>query len=507
VNDRFSKALAAAGLLIGAAAALAYYRQGLTLSHYDAKAHLVVARRVLDSLTPEYSQIGAVWLPLPHLLNLLPVQVDAWYRTGASAVAFSVLSFALACYAICRLILRATASRVAAVIGVAMFALNPDVLYLQSTPMTEPLLFGLTLLAIALVHDWLEVEMRGVGGQAQARSASRARGKAGWTLVAACLTRYEAWVVSAAILALGALALWRYGATLGAALRKTAHLAIYPILTVLMFFFHSWFTTGEWFVTGGFFVADNIARGDLLRSAGAVVWGMRVLVGTPFMLVALAGGLAVLLRAFAHREHSASLVMLALVAFMVLPGYAFFQGHPFRMRYLVAPTIGIAVFSGIAVGMLQGRWRRAAAVTAAVWLMVTARPLDVHAPVVQEAQWDVPFSVGRKSVTACLMREYRGEPILASMGSLAHYMQELSHEGIGIRNFIHEGNLPFWHEAIESPKGQVGWILVEERAEGGDMLATRTRQSSGFLTGFTRVCADGGIALYKAKEMSVVPVF
>jgi len=32
--------------------------------------------------------------------------------------------------------------------------LNPDVLYLQSTPMTEPLLFGTTFLAIALIAEW-----------------------------------------------------------------------------------------------------------------------------------------------------------------------------------------------------------------------------------------------------------------------------------------------------------------------------------------------------------------
>ena len=71
---------------------------------------------------------------------------------------------------------------------------------------------------------------------------------------------------------------------------------------------------------------------------------------------------------------------------------------------------------------------------------------------VQEAQWDVPFSLGRRHVTECLMRDYHGEPILASMGSLAHYMQELSHAGIGIRNFVHEGNLPYWQEAIEAPR-------------------------------------------------------
>ena len=61
-------------MLVGAVASVVYARAGLSLSHYDAKAHLVVARRVVDSITPGWEQIGAVWLPLPHLLNLLPVR-------------------------------------------------------------------------------------------------------------------------------------------------------------------------------------------------------------------------------------------------------------------------------------------------------------------------------------------------------------------------------------------------------------------------------------------------
>ena len=191
--------------------------------------------------------------------------------------------------------------------------------------------------------------------------------------------------------------------------------------------------------------------------------------------------------------------MLALAAIIVLPSYAFFEGHPFRMRYLVAPSVGAYVFVGIFVGFLFGPLRFAAAVATVVWLFATANPIDAGAPMVQEAQWDVPFSRGRRHVSECLMRAYRGEKILASMGSLAHYMQELSQYGINIRDFVHEGNLPYWQEAIEAPKGRVGWILVEERAEGGDMLATRVRESSVFTTGFVRVCADGGVALYKAK--------
>ncbi len=55
-----------------------------------------MARRIVASLTPGWQQLGAVWLPLPHLLNLLPVQIDRWYASGASAVAISVVAFAVA---------------------------------------------------------------------------------------------------------------------------------------------------------------------------------------------------------------------------------------------------------------------------------------------------------------------------------------------------------------------------------------------------------------------------
>src|SRR5215212_195661 len=77
--------------VIGSVVAWHYHRVGLTLSHYDARGHLVVARRIVDSITPGWQQIGAVWLPLPHLLNAVPIQVDLFYRTGASGVAISIL--------------------------------------------------------------------------------------------------------------------------------------------------------------------------------------------------------------------------------------------------------------------------------------------------------------------------------------------------------------------------------------------------------------------------------
>jgi len=131
----------------GIAAAWYYAINDLTLSHYDAKAHLVVARRVIDNITPGWQQIGAVWLPLPHVLNLLPVQVDWFYRTGVSGVAISILSLAFGGYALVRMIARETGSSVGAVTALVLLISNPNLLYLQSTPMTElaaPVIFSVS---------------------------------------------------------------------------------------------------------------------------------------------------------------------------------------------------------------------------------------------------------------------------------------------------------------------------------------------------------------------------
>ena len=125
------------------------------------------------------------------------------------------------------------------------------------------------------------------------------------------------------------------------------------------------------------------------------------------------------------------------------------------------------------------------------------RPLDRSAPMVAEAQWDRPNVPARADVTACLGRPGSGEKIMASMGSLGHYMQEASNAGFAIRDFLHEGNGDIWLAALDRPLPFAEWLLVEEKAEGGDMLARIARERPEFLDGYARVCEGAGVALYR----------
>ena len=44
-------------------------------------------------------------------------------------------------------------------------------------------------------------------------------------------------------------------------------------------------------------------------------------------------------------------------------------------------------------------------------------------------------------------------------------------------------------------------MLIEEKAEGGDMLAQRAREDPQFLDGYSRVCEGAGLALYRRTDV------
>jgi hypothetical protein len=89
---------------------------------------------------------------------------------------------------------------------------------------------------------------------------------------------------------------------------------------------------------------------------------------------------------------------------------------------------------------------------------------------------------------------------MASMGSLGHYMQEMSHDGFVIRDFLHEGNGDIWLAALDWPQPYAGWLLIEEKAEGGDLLARIARERPSFLEGFDRMCEGAGVVLYRRRS-------
>jgi hypothetical protein len=271
-------------------------------------------------------------------------------------------------------------------------------------------------------------------------------------------------------------------------------LVLFPLVAIALFLALSRASTGTWLQTSGFFVPENPSHHHLLVALEEVWDATRDLAGRWLLAAGVAGALVACIRA---RASPRALLPIALVAAGALPFFAFYQGHPHRVRYMVPLVAACGALAALALGALPRRLRGVAAIALVGACLVMRPPFSRDASMVREAQWETPFRLARRAVTVELAQIYDGTPILASMGSLGHYMQEVSSIGLGIQNFLHEGNGDLWMFALRAPKRHVRWILIEEKAEGGDMLAAKAREEPEFLEGFRRVAEGGGLALYQ----------
>jgi Dolichyl-phosphate-mannose-protein mannosyltransferase len=176
--------LAAAAVM--AAAIVWFQRTGATLYYGDAEAHLDIARRIVDSRTPGWSQVGTTWLPLPHLLMIPLVRNDWMWRTGLAGAITSGVCMATAAAFLFAAVRRLFGGglfggNTEATVAAAVFLFNPNTLYLGAIPMTEPVFFA-ALFALL----YFTVRFRETRGWGTLMGAALAA-------FAGTLTRYEAW--------------------------------------------------------------------------------------------------------------------------------------------------------------------------------------------------------------------------------------------------------------------------------------------------------------------------
>jgi hypothetical protein len=126
-----------------------------SLLYFDSKAHLQIARQVTNGLTPGLAQLGGVWLPLFHSLMLPLIWIDPLYRLGIPGSIISMASFILSSiliFKLSNLILKDIRS---AALSTAIFSLNPNMLYMQSIPMTESLYILTFISSLYFLTRWI----------------------------------------------------------------------------------------------------------------------------------------------------------------------------------------------------------------------------------------------------------------------------------------------------------------------------------------------------------------
>jgi len=450
--------------VISASAARWCFVRGYALYDGDAEAHLNIARRVLDSRTPGGEQFGTVWLPLPHLLMLPFVMRDSWWRSGLAGIIPSAGCFVLAGAFLFAAARRAYASGSAALAVTLTFALNPNMLYLQSAPMTEPLLAA-WLAALLWATLWFRDSQSWLAILAAAAASN-----------AASLTRYEGWfVVPFVSLYLLAVSRKKWHGVLFAALAALGPLAWlahnqYYFSNPLEFYNGSYSAMAIYHrqLAQGIqpYPGDHDWRKAVQYYFAAMQWAL----GRPLLVMSTAGALAAL-----WKRKWWPLLLLALApAFYIWSIHS--SGTPvivpdlwpfswYNTRYALAALPLAAFATGALVTMFPQRlgWPAALVLAAASvpWVPTVICWKEAEVNSAARRAWT------HEAAEFLAERYEPGSGIIFSFGDLAGVLREA---GIPLREGLHQGNHPAWDGAVSRP--DLGLYEQWALAFSGDTVAT-----------------------------------
>jgi hypothetical protein len=475
--------------LVVSVLAYAYFSgQGAILLYGDAVAHINIARRVVDSLTPGPLQLGTVWLPLPHILITPLVWVDELWRSGIAGSVPSMIAFGIATSGIFRLV-SIVGSRASAWMAALVFLANPNLLYLQSTAMTEAISLAAIVWAAAyFVEFWVATR------HARFERAGSALRNSGIALLVATLTRYDGWFLAGVtmLLVLGRFAYvkTRTEANLGKPvftflLLTVASPVLWLAFNLAVFKNPVEFATGPYsaraimkrtsngFVHpghGGVPKASSYYLKVAKLNMGSERWGEWI-----FRIAALASLIAII-----DRRFRPALLLWALWPFYTLS--VAYGGVPiffpewwphsyYNVRYGIALLPAIAVFFAIGYEMLRRvNWNRAYtatlpivfALTAIVsyWSVWSATPIALR-----EAQANsrtrLPYE---KTLAAELGKLPPDAKLLMFTGT---YSGALQQTGIPFRRVVNEGNYKLWERALNAPAASADYVIATD----GDPVA------------------------------------
>jgi len=462
------------------------WRNGAMLNYGDAVAHLHIARRVFDSHQPRLTQLGSVWLPLPHILLIPFVQVYSWWANGIAGVIPSALAYLAGCAGVYRLA-RRWLPPVAAALALAFFALNPNLLYLQTTAMTEPL-FVCEMVWVAV---WL-VEWRA----ALDEDPGKARRLLGWiaaVLVAAVFTRYDGWAMTmAAWTGIGVVLLRR-----GELRQRAFWLAsLFVIAAPVAWFIYNAAAFGDWlyFLRGpysakaieirtsvpGFpphpgwhnpWVAFLFYMRAAELDAAAAAWGNTMLtvslLGTAWAWFAARGrafGWALLLW-FPAAFYAYSVAWGSVPIFLPVWWPFSWYNTRYGMELLPALALGLGFFAQFAIAAareFKPRWAKyAAALLFALVALNAGQMLRERAVVYVEGTANIdarrPYDMEIPPALRALLADRPGGVVLMVTSV---YPEIVAQTGIPLRQTINESDLEVYRDALKGPAAHAALVVA-----------------------------------------------
>ncbi len=481
-----------------------YFQQGLTLAYNDARSHLNVARRVVDSLQPGVAQIGSVWLPLYHVLEMPFIWQDYLWHSGIAGSVISMISYIVSGVYLVKIGTKLRLGWGALLVTGAIYTLNPNLLFLQTAPMTESLLLCLTLAASYYVLDWA-ISFR----------ATSLVLCAFFTFLAT-LTRYDGWFLMAFIsLAIALVAYKKKGF-------RFAEGTIVIYVTLAAFGIFLWFLWnlvifGDplYFALGEFSAKSQqdvllsqgrlFTKGNVLYSTFIYLFAVRYNLGTWLSLLTVAGCWFVTISKKYSRDVKIALsVLLAPLFFNILslvaghsvihlpdlPPYTWFNDrYGLMLLPLAAVVIGImvngrkfAIILTLAVIMLQ------------IQVMYVGNRIITIEDGVRGASGEYLDEAGN------WIKDNVKEGLVLAAASSNDAL--LFRSGLPLKQFIVEGAKSYWEASLRDPTVYAQWIVMHK----GDLVDRNIRHNPLFLANYRLVYHDNFSYVYKKDMHAAVPI-
>jgi len=487
-------------LAVAAASLHFFYTRGLINLYGDAIAHMEGARRLSDSLTPGWAELGSSWLPLYHLL-VAPLAVnDHLWRTGLGGGLVSGAAFAIAAWFVFRLGAEMNRNVAAGWVALVGFLLCANMLAVASTPLTEPLNIMWAVLVV-----WGLFRFHQTGSLTTLAAAAIAA-------LFGALTRYDGWYLIP-FAALFVLLAGRRG--LGQRIRDTlvfgALAAAGPVLWVL----HDWHRYGNplEFYNGPYSAKAIYAHqllntgfrypteGSFVLSTRYYIEDAKLVIGAVSLELAVLGFAVWTVDACERPRRAAALLFLVPLVFYVqsmasaaVPIYlpTLFPHTYYNLRYGLEMLPAVALFPSFLISARLARARRLLATAAVIAILAIQFAASIRGGAdnignVQESLQNTPCRVrSEQLLTELLRKNYKGGIILTANGKHPCVMPSLD---IPYRQTLTELNRRYWDmlplgpaEWPEgSPPAAMTWIIRGEDDAVDRLMQKYPDPFSGFI--------------------------
>lgn len=502
-------------LLAGIAITYWSYRHGAILAYGDAEAHLNISKRVVNGLTPGFAQLGSVWLPLPHLL-MAPFSIinSLWY-TGLAGSIVSVLAFVWLNVMLYKLAYEITGNLQASYLAPLVAIVNPNSLYLASTPMTETLLLSMFASSVYYFVRWLRSDKL-----LDIIIAS-------FFTAGATLSRYDGWAlvcIETVLLAMYAFKKYRSYKTTEGIVGLYSFVAFFGIVlwflwNKLIFNSFTYFSASvygskeqqQFFLKSGYLPTYH----NLGKSIIYFLEDIRLVIGLPVVLLSLAGMIFFTYKMIKlHQARYLALVILSLTpiyfyvlslylgqASLILPTFAH-AGDKYtvsNVRYGYQILLAVAVF----LAYLGARSKKLLYALAVIVLLQSFYFLKTNTVITYIdgtkglSSQKISKGPDAPSVEQYLKTHYDGGLIF-----MDDYRRPISPVStrIPVGKFIGVGNKPYWKESMDDPGKYATWVVLQKADT--DAIWQNLHRKDLLSEEFVTVYNKGNLYVYKKRAQT-----